>query len=390
MRERRPPQEAPRAPRGIEAGTSALMPVGGASGACRRAGTARSVRRAPLRRPGSAPASARAGTCWSAARERSSTFSGVSPRGEHLARALEFRGAQLVVMAVQRRDRRHDVAALEPAQEMCRSGRRSSPRPAPPRLARICRLSFTICRQVVDAVQEDVVELGASGSTSRGTARSTMNTGACLRSLIARSSSALAQDRQRARRAGDDDVELRQPVGQLVQRDRVGAEARRQLLAALERPVGDGDRLRIAAPRNASRPVRSFRRRRSAAAAAPTMRREDALGQLHRGGGHRNGRAADVGLRAHVLGHRERALEQRFSTRPSAPRPPPSAPPASSGPGSAARPAPSNRARSRRGTRASPPVPAAACRRTDVSVSCGTLWKPPASARPDRGPPPWK
>ena len=39
-------------------------------------------------------------------------------------------------------------------------------------------------------------------------------------------------------------------------------------------------------------------------------RREDALGELDRRGGHRNRRAADVGLRAHVLRHRERALEK--------------------------------------------------------------------------------
>ena len=40
------------------------------------------------------------------------------------------------------------------------------------------------------------------------------------------------------------------------------------------------------------------------------QRREDALGELHRGGRHRDRCAADVGLRAHVLRHGERALEQ--------------------------------------------------------------------------------
>src|SRR6266542_3778846 len=36
---------------------------------------------------------------------------------EQLARALEFPGAELLVMTVQRGDRRHDGAAFEPAQE---------------------------------------------------------------------------------------------------------------------------------------------------------------------------------------------------------------------------------------------------------------------------------
>ena len=39
-------------------------------------------------------------------------------------------------------------------------------------------------------------------------------------------------------------------------------------------------------------------------------RREDALGELHRRGGHRDRRAADVGVRAHVLGDGEGPLEQ--------------------------------------------------------------------------------
>jgi hypothetical protein len=39
-------------------------------------------------------------------------------------------------------------------------------------------------------------------------------------------------------------------------------------------------------------------------------RREDPLGELHRRGGHRDRRAADVGLRAHVLRDREGPLEQ--------------------------------------------------------------------------------
>ena len=45
-------------------------------------------------------------------------------------------------------------------------------------------------------------------------------------------------------------------------------------------------------------------------------RREDPLGELDRRRRHRDRRAADVGLRAHVLGHREGALEQAVEHQP--------------------------------------------------------------------------
>ena len=100
-----------------------------------------------------------------------------------------------------------------------------------------------------------------------------------------------------------------QPVGKLVQRDRFGAEARGELAPALERAVGDGDRLRLLGREVRRRELDHLAR---ADQQQPLVRdrREDALGELHRRGGHRDRRAADVGLRAHVLGHGERALEQ--------------------------------------------------------------------------------
>ena len=45
-------------------------------------------------------------------------------------------------------------------------------------------------------------------------------------------------------------------------------------------------------------------------------RRKDPLGELHRRGSHRDGRAADVGLRADVLGDGERALEKAVQHKP--------------------------------------------------------------------------
>jgi hypothetical protein len=42
---------------------------------------------------------------------------------------------------------------------------------------------------------------------------------------------------------------------------------------------------------------------------------ENALRQANRGGGHRHRMRADLGLAAHFLGHRERALEQLVQVR---------------------------------------------------------------------------
>ena len=84
--------------------------------------------------------------------------------------------------------------------------------------------------------------------------------------------------------------------------------------------------------------------------------------------------------RAHLLGHRERALEQLVQRACPACRPRrPRAPPASSGRGSAARPAPSNRARWRRGRHGAPRrgPPARRCGRS----SCSPL-TPPLRGQP--------
>ena len=125
----------------------------------------------------------------------------------------------------------------------------------------------------------------------------------------------LAQDRQCARRARHDDVELREPFRHLVQRDRLGGKARRELPATFERPVGDRDRPGIARGEVRCREIDHFPR---ADEQDPLLgdRWEDALGQLHRGRRHRDRRAADLGLGADILCHGERPLEQPVQHEP--------------------------------------------------------------------------
>ena len=171
---------------------------------------------------------------------------------QQLARALELGGAHFVVMAVQRGDRRHHRAAFEPAQEAL-GLRRDHLLGLRHRLAADLQVVLDDVRQVVDAVEEHVVELARFGldvARHREIDDEHRRVAARLDHPLEQP---LADDRQRARGAGDDDVELVQPVGQLVQRDRVGAEALGELLAALERAVGDGDRLRASSPRSAWR-----------------------------------------------------------------------------------------------------------------------------------------
>jgi hypothetical protein len=111
------------------------------------------------------------------------------------------------------------------------------------------------------------------------------------------------------------DVELRKALRQFVQRDRFGLQSRRQRRATLERAVGNGDRSRL--------PCGEVRRaqidhlaRADQQHALLGDRRKDALGEPDRGGGHRNRCAADVGMRAHVLGDGKRALEQAVEHQP--------------------------------------------------------------------------
>ena len=120
---------------------------------------------------------------------------------------------------------------------------------------------------------------------------------------------ALAQDRQLAGGAGDDDVVLCQLFRQVGQRDRGAVDAPRQCLRAFQRAVGDGDVLR-GTRREMHRVEFDHLAGADEQHALLGDAREDALGQPDRGGSHRHQVRADLGLGAHVLGHRKSALEQ--------------------------------------------------------------------------------
>ena len=89
----------------------------------------------------------------------------------------------------------------------------------------------------------------------------------------------------------------------------VAVDAPRQRLRAFQRAVGDGDVLGRAR-REMHRIEFDHLARADEQHVLFGDAREDALGQPDRGGGHRHQVRADLGLGAHVLGHRESALEQ--------------------------------------------------------------------------------
>jgi hypothetical protein len=97
-----------------------------------------------------------------------------------------------------------------------------------------------------------------------------------------------------------------------------GAQPVRELAAAVERAVRDGDGLGLLG-QEMTRGELDHLARADQQQALACDRRKDALGELDAGGGHRDRGAADVGLRAHVLGDRERALEEAIRMRPSDP-----------------------------------------------------------------------
>jgi hypothetical protein len=121
-------------------------------------------------------------------------------------------------------------------------------------------------------------------------------------------------DRQRARGARDDGVELVQPLRQVGQAQRLRAEAAGELLAALERAVGHRHAARLA-----RREVRGDQLDHLAGADEEHVQLAQVLeqlaGQPHGRGRHADRMRADLGGGAHLLGHREAALEQLVQRR---------------------------------------------------------------------------
>ena len=120
---------------------------------------------------------------------------------------------------------------------------------------------------------------------------------------------ALADDRQRTRGAGHHDVEFRQHLGQVAQRDRAPAEPLRKVIRAFKRAVGEGHDLRVLRGEVGGCEFDHLARSDEQHLLLRD-RGEDAFGQSHRGGGHRHYVGTDRGIAADFLGNREGPLKQ--------------------------------------------------------------------------------
>ena len=275
--------------------------------------------REQLRALGFAGAVERLGRCvqklvGESARERFEHLLRRRPASEQTARTVELGDAKLVMMSLQRSDRRHYRPAFEPAQKT--RGLIGDP-----------GFGFAHCLdpdlqivlddvgQVVDGIQEHVVELGSFRFDVARHRQVDDEHRRMAPGLDRALEHALAEDGQRACGGGNNDVELRKTLGQLGESDRVGRKARRELRAALQGTVGDGDGFR--------RSRGEMRCGKIDHVAGPDQkhallgdRRKNALRQSHRGGSHGNRGAADIGVGAHILGHGKRALEEPVQHQP--------------------------------------------------------------------------
>ena len=177
--------------------------------------------------------------------------------------------------------------------------------------------------QVVDGVEEDVLAASAtSASTSRGTAKSTMNIGRWRRALSARSISPLPRIGSVRRGAGDDDVEFGDARGQVGERDRLRRRSarrtpRRARACGWRRPPSAG-----AARRSRWRRARPSRPRRSGSSRVRERSPKTFCASLSAAAAIESDCAPSAVSRAHLLRHREGVLEEaRRACEPSVPAP---------------------------------------------------------------------
>ena len=181
------------------------------------------------------------------------------------------------------------------------------------RLARVDALAHR-GREIVDGIEEYVLHPRHLGFDVPRHGEVHHENGAVTTRAHRALHRALADDRQRACSAGDDDVVLGQPFGQVAQLERLRVEAARQRLGSLEGAVCD---------RHCARPLRGKVSRSELDHLARADQEhfllgkagENPSGELDRRGGHRDDVGADSGAAAHLLRHRKGALEQLVEQR---------------------------------------------------------------------------
>ena len=227
---------------------------------------------------------------------------------QQLARARSFNVGPTLRLLVQGTYQRHASAPIEPMREARHTGVDDGFGLRHRRLAFLARRLHE-CREIVDGVEVDVVELSDLGLDVAWHCQVDHEHGAMAPLLDGALDRTQADDGQAACSARHHGVELMQPRGQLGQTQARRAKSCRELLATFERAIGHAH-----GPGCARRKVRGDKLDHFASADEEHADVLEVLEELrrksHRGRGHADGMRADLGGAAHFLGHREGTLEE--------------------------------------------------------------------------------
>ena len=181
-----------------------------------------------------------------AVRERLEHCFWIVASSEHPRGTFDFAAARFLCRFTQLADERHHFARLHPMQERSDLGFNDHFGLRDRRLARIHALAHRR-REVIDGVEKYVVHPRDLGFDVPGDGEVHHENRAVAASTDRALHRALADDRQRARGAGYDDVVFRQALGQVAQLDRLCVEAARKRFGPVQSAIRH---------RHAARPLR--------------------------------------------------------------------------------------------------------------------------------------
>ena len=227
---------------------------------------------------------------------------------QQAAGALDFGPLPVVGLMLQRLDQRHAAALCAPLRETNHTGVDDGFSLLDRSLAAAAGHAH-VFGQVVDGVEIsvrqprnfgfDVARHGQIHQQHRALAARLQCTFDCTQ----------ADERQRTRSARHHDVEAVQVLRQFGQRERLGAEPAGQRLGLVGLAHGQRHRQRLTRCKVCGDEVDHLARTDEQHVQLRQVFKDFAR-QAHGSSGHADGMGADLGARAHFLGHRKRALEQ--------------------------------------------------------------------------------
>ena len=227
---------------------------------------------------------------------------------QHFSGAVDLQAAPLISLRIELLYQWHRATLVEPVHEVLHAGvndhfglRHSG---LPMFFAGLHHLG-----QIVHGVEKNVLERLHFGLDVTGYRQIDHEHGPVLALLERAFHRAQADDGQAAGSATDHSVKFMQALWQIAQSQYFSPKAPGQFFAALQRAVGNRQGLRVFRSEMGGRQLNHFTGTHKQ---DPDVRQilKELTGQAHRGRCHADAVGANVGVTAHVLGHRKRALEQ--------------------------------------------------------------------------------